>query len=103
MIYRIKNLDMFIKYTLKGVCKLNGYKKKEIKNYIDEQNIKSFLKKYIYRDEKDRLFISEKDTIKLYEDINEWIVGLELASLAGQDLIECYWDNKQNCMMFYNK
>lgn len=103
MIYRIKNLEKFIKATIKGICELNGYDKKEIKKYIDKNNIQCLMKKYVYTDTDNEIFISDKDTVKLYDDVREWIVGVELSKIAGQDLIECYWDDENNCMKFYHK
>ena len=31
----------------------------------------------------------------------DWIYGVGLARLASKNLIECAWDNDQNCMVFW--
>jgi hypothetical protein len=48
------------------------------------------------------IIITESANIELFEIICDWIYGVGLARLASQNLVECAWDDQQNCMVFWS-
>ena len=40
---------------------------------------------------------------RICEEINTWVLGIELAKLASLDSVETYWDDQKNCMVFSYK
>lgn len=54
-------------------------------------------------DGEDRPLLNEDINAKIYDTIFIWLHNVGLAKLAGQDLIECAWDNTTNQMVFWAK
>lgn len=54
-------------------------------------------------DEHDRPLLDEESNNQVYEDTVSWIHGVGLSKLAGQNLIECAWDDDQNDFVFWKK
>lgn len=52
-------------------------------------------------DEKGRLLLNSEAIDDIFIEICDWIYGVGLARLASKNLIECAWDNDQNCMIFW--
>jgi|688.fasta_scaffold06581_16 hypothetical protein len=103
MIYHIKDVDAFIKISLKTIAKIIKYKYKTLIKMVTVENVRFLMKKYVKKDQNNNIYISYKNIDKLYADIHEWIIGIELAQMAAEDKIGCYWDNKRNEMIFFNK
>ena len=40
---------------------------------------------------------------KRYDEILDWLIGVELAKMAADDKLECYWDDEANEMVFKGK
>lgn len=54
------------------------------------------------RDESDRVLITEDMNENLFITVCDWVYGVGLSRLASQNLVECAWDDKQNCMVFWS-
>ena len=52
-------------------------------------------------DEKGRLLLNSEAIDDIFIETCDWIYGVGLARLASKNLIECAWDNDQNCMIFW--
>ena len=102
MIYEIKSLNSFSKSLGKQVAKQSGFSKNELINYITVKNIKQMVRLHASK-QKGKMYIDEKRTLKICGEIFDWLVGVDLAKLAAQDKLECYWDDKKNTMVFKKK
>jgi hypothetical protein len=54
-------------------------------------------------DDNNHPLLNEEKNQKIFEEISVWIHNVGLAKLAGQDLIECAWDDELNEMVFWHK
>lgn len=54
-------------------------------------------------DDEDRPLLNEEINNKIFDDTIIWLNNIVLAKLAGNDLIECAWDNEFNDMIFWSK
>ena len=102
MIYEIKSLNGMAKGLGKQVAKDNGFSKKELHSFIRVSNIVGIIKQYCNIKNK-KFYIDDRNVQKAYEDIHQWLVGVDLAKHAANDTIDCYWDDKRDCMVFKNK
>jgi hypothetical protein len=104
MIYEICNINKFAKSLGKIVAKDIGFSTKELKSYIKVSNIKNIIIQHSNGMSNGKLTIDEKNTKRVYNEILNWLVGSELAKLASENVLDCYWDDKKNTMMFsYSK
>jgi hypothetical protein len=53
-------------------------------------------------DENNHVLIDVDTNEDLFYIVCDWIYGVGLSKLASQNLIECAWDSKQNCMVFWS-
>lgn len=53
-------------------------------------------------DENGHVLISEKTNEELFYIVSDWIYGVGLSRLVSQNLVECAWDDEQNCMVFWS-
>ena len=102
MIYEIKSLNGFAKSLGKQVAREGGFSVKELRGYITVSNIKNMIKQHASK-QRGKLYIDEDRTHQVCEEIFDWLTGVNLAKLAAQDYLECYWDDKQNTMVFNKK
>lgn len=54
-------------------------------------------------DDENRYLLNEDANAKIFDTITIWIHNVGMAKLAGQDLLECAWDNELNEMVFWAK
>jgi hypothetical protein len=47
--------------------------------------------------------INEQINEKIFDIVTVWIHNVGLSKLAGQDLLDCAWDNNLNEMIFWDK
>ena len=52
-------------------------------------------------DEKDRPLIDENGYNTIFEEIRVWLYNASLARLAGNDEVQCAWDDELNEMVFW--
>tara|TARA_B100001778_G_C18533651_1_gene604861 strand:- start:894 stop:1226 length:333 start_codon:yes stop_codon:yes gene_type:complete len=105
MMYKIDNLNGFAKKLGKVVAKEIDISMKELKEYISVKSLKEIILEHSMPSEEGgkSIYIDADRTSAACEDIADWLIGVEHAKLAAEDLVECYWDNKINTMMFYLK
>jgi hypothetical protein len=53
-------------------------------------------------DENNHILIDEETNEDLFYIVCDWIYGVGLSRLASQNLVECAWDDQQNCMVFWS-
>lgn len=103
MIYKVKNLNKFAISLGKIAAKNSGFTHEELKSYIKISNIKNMILQYGNRLDDGSITIDEEATNIIYAEIFDWLVGVDLATLAANDIIDCYWDNEKNDMIFMRK
>jgi hypothetical protein len=100
---KIKNLTHAAKHLGKDIAKQRKIPLCKFKEYITVKEIKNIIKQYALQDEHDDYLINYKILHKICEEINTWVLGIELAKLASLDSVETYWDDEKNCMVFSYK
>tara|TARA_R110000868_G_scaffold554_3_gene4108 strand:- start:877 stop:1212 length:336 start_codon:yes stop_codon:yes gene_type:complete len=102
--HKFKDLNKFSKDLGKFVARVSGYRLSQIKKYIKVNNVKNIVKKYAKYNLPNNIYtLSEDDASEACEEILDWLVGVELASLAADDVLDCWWDDEKNQMMFEAK
>jgi len=100
--YKIKSMKGFSAEIGKFVAKNAGYTKKEFQSFIKHSNLINIVKTYVQK-RNGSLFIDEESASKICDEIFDWLVGVEMSKLAAEDIIDCYWDNNKNQMVFMPK
>lgn len=98
----IKNLTKFAKLLAKQSCRDIGINIKEIKNYISVKQAKNIVLQYCIIDS-GRFILNKKRMDKIQKELCDWIYGVQLSKLSGEDKLDCYWDDDKNKMMFIKK
>ena len=94
--YHIKDIKKFAKKILYLSCKYMEMDLVEAKQYIKLSNVVQIIKQKA----KDRLVINEKITDEIVEEIQAWLLGVQLAKMCAEDTLNCYWSDKDGCMVF---
>ncbi len=100
--YRFKNINKFSKNIAKLVARQGGYSYKELKSFINVGNVINIVKEYAHVED-DSFTLTVDETNMICEEIFDWLVGVELAKLAADDVVDCYWDDKDEQMIFKRK
>ena len=101
-INRFDDLHKFSTKLAKFVARSSGYTIKELKAYIRPVNVKKIVKKYS-KFVDDHYIMTEDQAHEACEEILDWLVGVELAKLAADDVLDCYWDDETNQPIFKAK
>lgn len=101
-LHRFNNLQKFSTKLAKFVARTSGYTFKELKAYIRPVNVKNIVKKHA-KFVDDHYVMTEDQSYEACEEILDWLVGVELAKLAADDVLDCYWDDESNQMVFKAK
>lgn len=104
-LYAIVDLDGYASQIREAAAKsLCDTSNDDLNEYISLTQIINMVKENCKGfDEENRPLLDEDTNEKIYEDTAVWIHSVGLAKLAGQDLIECAWDDKNNEMVFWAK
>ena len=100
---KIKNLTSAAKHLGKDIAKQRKIPINKFKEYITVKEIKNIIRQYALQDEDNELLMNYKILHRICEEINTWVLGIELAKLASLDSVETYWDDQKNCMVFSYK
>lgn len=73
----------------------------ELGDFIKPKEIASILKQYAIKKD-GGYFINTLILKKIFTEVKNWIVGIQLAKLASDGKIHSMWDEEQNCMVFQN-
>ena len=100
--HKFKNKRKFSFKIGKFVARSAGYTIKELKSFINVGNIEGMVRHHAEM-EGDSFTLSEKQAEKICDEILDWLVGVELAKIAAEDRLDCYWDDERNEMVFKGK
>lgn len=99
--WKVVQPTKFAKELCKTVAQEGGFSYKDMKRYISVSQVKQYLLEYANEvDEKGRPTIAESAVDDVCEAIHHHLVGFDLTVAAGSGMLECYWDNEANTMMF---
>jgi hypothetical protein len=103
--YAIENLDDYANELRQLAANtINPENQENLDDFITICEIKNLVKENARgTDENGKLLIDEEIYEKLFYSIGDWIYGIGLSRLASKNLIECAWDDKLNCMVFWAK
>jgi hypothetical protein len=101
-LYKITNIRGAAKHIGRDVAKVRGIPLKEFGDYIKPREIVSIIKQCSVK-EKDNYLMNTKILDKILQEVHNWVLGVTLSKLASKDMIDTYWDDKQNCMTFAPK
>lgn len=97
--YRIKNMVGFSKKILSIACNGIGIDEAEYKNYINIDNVKQIVKIHSEQSEDD--FYVDDDVIeKICDELQNWVLGVQLSKMCSEGTLDCYWDDEGDCMVF---
>jgi len=102
-LYKIKNLTTMAKHLGKDVARHRSIPITKMKEYITPREIKSIIKIYAVQDDHGDLLVNNKILQEICNEVDGWVLGLELARMASKGILESYWDDKSNCMVFAHK
>ena len=101
--YTIKSMNALAKVLGKTVAKDSEFTFKQLKEYISVGNIKNIIQQYAEQNEYGEYSISNDDIQCVMVEIFDWLVSRELAALAAEDKVDCFWDDDKNEMVFKRK
>lgn len=106
-IYTITDLDGYIhqvRATAANFLTENSFEEDDLDDFISVRQLTNLVRNScIGFDDNDRPLLDEDTNEKIFETTVTWIHNVGLAKLAGQDLIECAWDDENNEMIFWPK
>lgn len=101
--FKIKDLTKFAKKIGKTVAIDSGFTIKDLKNYINVSNIKQIILQHCIVDKRRQILVNEAILQNICSDIFEWLIGTDLAKMASEDIIDCYWSDEDDCIIFESK
>lgn len=99
---KIKNINQMSKHIGRDAAKSMGIPIEELKQFIKPKEIKSILKQYCVKKDEDYL-LNAIILKKVFHEVNNWILGIQLSKLASSGELDACWDDEQNCMVFETK
>lgn len=99
---KISNIKNVAKHIGKDIAKEMKVPIKEMKEYITPKEIVSLVKQYSIKRDKDYL-MNTLILKKIFLEVRNWAMGVQLAKMASSGDIESLWDSEQNCMVFQSK
>lgn len=72
-------------------------------DYISIGQVTNIIKSYTIDTDDGDLLLDEEGYEHIFDETTSWIINMGLAKLAGEDKIECAWDDDTNEMVFWSK
>ena len=101
--YVIKSTNALAKVLGKTVAKDSDFTYSQLKKYISVNNIVQIISDHSTVDEFGEQKISRDGITNVMADIFDWLVGRDLAAMAADDKLDCFWDDEKNEMVFKAK
>jgi hypothetical protein len=96
---KIKNIVKMSKHIGKDVAKNTGIPLNEMSYYIKPKEIRSIIKQYSINKHGDYM-LNTLILQKVYQEVNNWVLGIQLSKMASQGQLEAFWDSETNSMTF---
>lgn len=98
--WKITKPNALSKYIGKLVADEGGFTMADIKKLISVKQIKAYVTEVAKRDEDNALIVNSEDMQNICDMVYSHIVGFDLTKAAARGMLECYWDDEENTMMF---
>lgn len=105
-VYAITNIDGYVSQMREAAANSisENSSSDNLDNYISIDQMIGLVKtNCLGFDDNNRPLLDEDRNQKIFEEAATWIHNVGLARLAGQDLIECAWDDNLNEMVFWHR
>lgn len=104
-IFTIVNLERYAMSMRKNaVLSLGEDNQSNLDEFITIPQVSKLIENNsVGEDEEGNYLITEDTFNQTFDEIRTWIEGVVLAKLAGEDKIECAWDDETNEMIFWSK
>jgi hypothetical protein len=96
---KIKSIKRIAKHIGKDTAKEMLIPIEEMKDYIKPKEIASIVKQYAIK-KQNGYFINTTILQKIFVEVKNWVIGVQLAKMASDGQIDTMWDDEQNCMVF---
>ena len=97
---KIKDIDKMARHLRRDIASQQSVTIKELKNFITQNETISLIRQYSKQNKNGDYLINTKILDKIFTEMYNWILGVELCQLASKGMFDVYWDDKQNCMTF---
>ena len=99
---KIKDIKGISKHIGKDIAQEMMIPINEMKYFIKPKEVASIIKQYsIYKD--GEYFMNTMILEKIFHEVKNWVLGIQLAKMASDEKLETIWDEEQNCMIFKSK
>jgi hypothetical protein len=99
---KVKSIKKIAKHIGKDVANEMLIPIAEMSEYIKPKEICSIIKQYCIRIE-DEYLMNTLILQKIFTEVKNWVLGIQLAKMASDDKLEVTWDSEENCMIFQSK
>lgn len=96
---KIKSINRMSKHIGRDIANNLNIPLKEFKNYIRPKEVKSLIEQYSIR-KNGEYMINTFILQKIFSEVNNWVLGINLCKMAVDGKLETSWDDEQNCMLF---
>lgn len=92
-------MNGFSKKILSIACNDIGIDEVEYKNYINIDNVKQIVKMHSEESEDD-FYVNDDVIEKICDELQNWVLGVQLSKMCSEGKLDCYWDDEADCMIF---
>lgn len=98
---KLKSIKKISKHIGRDVANNMLIPIEEMKDYIKPKEVASIVKQYcIY--ENSSYHINTMILQKIFNEVKNWVLGIQLAKMASKGQLDTIWDDEKNCMIFKN-
>jgi hypothetical protein len=97
---KIKDIERMARHLRKDIASQQAVNIKELKQFITQDETVSLIKQYSKKNDKGDLLVNTKILDKIFQEMYNWIVGIEISKLASKGVFDVYWNDEQNQMTF---
>jgi len=98
--WKITKPNALAKYIGKLVAKESGFSPRDMKQLISVKQIKGYMEEVAEKDDEGSMMVNQQYMQDICDLVHAHLVGFDLTKAAAEGMLECYWDDKENTMMF---
>jgi len=98
--WKITKPNALAKYIGKLVAEESGFTVKDMKKLISVKQIKGYVEEVAEKDEDGGMMVNQQYMQDICDLVHGHLVGFDLTKAAAEGMLECYWDDTENTMMF---
>lgn len=99
---KIKNISKLSKHIGRDIANEMLIPLSEMKEFIKPKEISSIVKQYSIK-KNSSYFMDSIILGKIFQEVKNWVLGIQLAKMASNEQLDTIWDNDENCMIFKSK